>query len=373
MKKKKIIFLLHLPPPCHGAAMVGSYVRDSELIRDQFDSEFINISTSGTLSEIGGVSLGKVIRYFGIWIRLLKYLALRGLPDLIYVTPAVRGMGLVKELPLLCFIRLMRRPIVSHFHNKGLSEYLEEHKVLSGIVRWIFCDARAHAIIISSRLSGDVRSYFNACNMHVIPYGIPVVGVEYSQQSRSGRTIVFLGNLIVSKGILDFLDVCRILKERKVGIEALVIGGEADLTSVGLEAEIDKRGIKSICRYNGPAYGDAKFKVLGSADILVFPTYYPYETFGLVNIEAMACGLPVISTNEGGIPDIIDEGVTGYIISKRNPEEIADRIALLINDRSLREKMGRAGREKYLNEYTVSTFNKRIADVLSECMEDADA
>ena len=100
------------------------------------------------------------------------------------------------------------------------------------------------------------------------------------------------------------------------------------------------------------------------ADIFVFPTYY--ETFGLVILEAMEYKLPVISTNEGGIPDIVKDGENGLICEKQNPYSLADCIAKLLDDEELRVKMGNAGYDKFCREFTLQQFEHRMLDILSQ-------
>ena len=99
-----------------------------------------------------------------------------------------------------------------------------------------------------------------------------------------------------------------------------------------------------------------KIKFFRTSDIFVFPTYYERETFGIVNIEAMSWGLPVISSTEGAIPEIVQDGVTGFIVNPKSPEEIADKIMILINNSDLRIKMGMKGREVYKSKYTPESY-----------------
>lgn len=102
-----------------------------------------------------------------------------------------------------------------------------------------------------------------------------------------------------------------------------------------------------------------------NTDIFVFPTFYSNETFGLVNLEAMEYSLPVISTNEGGIPDVVINGETGYTVEKNNPEALAEAIELLFKNPKLRIQMGQAGRKRFEALFTEVMFEQRI----KECLE----
>ena len=77
--------------------------------------------------------------------------------------------------------------------------------------------------------------------------------------------------------------------------------------------------------------------------------------------------LPCISTNEGGIPDIIDEGKTGFIVEKKNAEQLANKLIYLIEHPEQRKEMGKNGYKKYRSQFTLQTFENRMKEILTEC------
>lgn len=98
----------------------------------------------------------------------------------------------------------------------------------------------------------------------------------------------------------------------------------------------------------------------------MFPTYYHNECFPLVLLEAMQHGKACISTNEGGIPDIIKDGENGLIAERRNAESLADCIQKLLDDPELRKQMGGNGYQKYQNQYTLKAFERRMCNILEQ-------
>ena len=99
----------------------------------------------------------------------------------------------------------------------------------------------------------------------------------------------------------------------------------------------------------------------------MFPTYYTGETFGLVLLEAMQYSLPIISTPEGGIPDVIDDRV-GFLVEQRNSTALADKMQYLIEHPDIGREMGKRGRLKYEREYTLSVFERRFVHILNEML-----
>ena len=92
------------------------------------------------------------------------------------------------------------------------------------------------------------------------------------------------------------------------------------------------------------------------------------SAFPLVLLEAMQHSLPCISTNEGAISDIVDDGVTGYVVGARNADHLAAKTEVLLNDNQQRMDMGENGYRKYQEQFTLDVFEKRMSEVLEQLM-----
>ena len=86
------------------------------------------------------------------------------------------------------------------------------------------------------------------------------------------------------------------------------------------------------------------------AALLVMPSFY--ESFGIACLEAMAFGLPVVATRVGGLPEVIEDGVTGLLVPPGDADALAQAMIRLLSDADLRRRMGQAGRERVLKEFT---------------------
>ena len=126
-------------------------------------------------------------------------------------------------------------------------------------------------------------------------------------------------------------------------------------------------GKLTLAYFHGKKYNEEKEAFFENADIFIFPTLN--EAFGLVLLEAMEHALPCIATDEGGISDIVDDGETGFIVSKRNSEALADKIEYLLNQPEERMRMGKNGYRKFNDKFTLRKFEKSMVDIMNDCLK----
>ena len=361
--KPRILFILHLPPPIHGAAMMGKYIQESELINSSFDCFCINLATAGSLSDIGHVSLEKLLKYL-LLLRYISHVVKEIRPELVYITPNAGGKAFFKDFIVVQMLKSMGCKVIAHYHNKGVSVY-QSKWVYNFFYKRFFSNLKV--ILLAENLYKDIAKYVKREDVYICPNGIPSSCKEEMEARRNNVIphLLFLSNLLISKGVIVLLDALKILKEKEYTFVCQFIGGEtAEINAVQFFEEVNKRELSDLVTYVGRKVREEKEAFFRQADIFVFPTYY--ETFGLVNLEAMEYKLPVISTNEGGIPDIVKDGENGLICEKQNPVSLADCIAKLLDDEELRVKMGSAGHEKFCREFTLDKFENRMRDILNQ-------
>ena len=361
--KPKILFILHLPPPIHGAAMMGKYIQESELVNSSFDCFCINLATAGSLSDIGHISLKKLLKYFFL-LKHISHVVREIRPELVYITPNAGGKAFFKDFIVVQMLKSMGCKVIAHYHNKGVSVY-QSKWVYNFFYKRFFSNLKV--ILLAETLYKDIAKYVKREDVYICPNGIPSSCKEEMEARRNNVIphLLFLSNLLISKGVIVLLDALKILKEKEYTFVCQFIGGEtAEINAVQFFEEVNKRELSDLVTYVGRKVREEKEAFFRQADIFVFPTYY--ETFGLVNLEAMEYKLPVISTNEGGIPDIVKDGENGLICEKQNPVSLADCIAKLLDDEELRVKMGSAGHEKFCREFTLDKFENRMRDILNQ-------
>lgn len=175
--------------------------------------------------------------------------------------------------------------------------------------------------------------------------------------------LLFLSNLIPSKGVYVLLDACKILKESGLDFHCNFVGGESkEINRSVFEQAVRERALVDCVTYHGPKYGEEKEHYWQIADVFVQPTYE--DCFPLTILEAMQHGLPVVSTDEGAVPDMVVDSENGFICRRKDAEGLAQALERLLQDEALRHRMGEEGYLMYKEKFTLSCFEHRFAEIL---------
>lgn len=359
-ERKRILFILHMPPPVHGAAVVGKAIHDSALINDEFDCRFINLATASGLEDIGKFRFAKISRFSSLLSQIRREVkSFR--PDLIYITPNSHGNAFYKDWLTVRMLKKTGIPVLAHFHNKGVKPN-SGNAIKRSLYRSFF--RGLNVILLSQRLFADIEDFADSDRVYICPNGIAdSTRTLHNRRENSKPHILFISNLLVDKGIMTLLDALKEVSEKGHDFVCDIAGAEtSEIDNQRLNDEIVRRGLENHVTYHGPVYGEEKEKLFDTSDIFVFPT--ANEALPIVCLEAMKHSLPVISTDEGGIPDIVIDGVTGLIRPKQDADAFAKAIVELLTNNELRTNMGAEGRQHFEKLFTVSAFEKSLSEIL---------
>jgi glycosyltransferase involved in cell wall biosynthesis len=170
-----------------------------------------------------------------------------------------------------------------------------------------------------------------------------------------------MGILCEGKGLLTLIEACS--QVRKAGLcFHVVCAGAFESESFRREVErlINAHGLAGHLEFPGILSGEDKWRAFREADVFCFPSHYHSESFGVVLIEAMSFGLPIVTTRWRGIPDVVGASGGAFIVEPKQPQLVAEGLQALMRDGELRASMGRKNRAWFRDHYTLAKYRERM-------------
>jgi len=289
--------------------------------------------------------------------------------------------------------RSPRAPIVHMFHTLGLMKdavarneaeketterILVEHEIMDFVDKIVAASPLDKAQMVEL-YGADPRKIV------VIPLGVDLelfrpiprdeamaaIGMDVPSHQ---RLVLFVGRLDPLKGLDTLLRAMCKLKQQEPELSKdlclVIIGGDVDKDSAEWDDELecldklkDEVGISELVTFLGSrAQNDLPY-YYSAAEVCIVPSHY--ESFGLVALEAMACGTPVIASRVGGLQHTIEDGVTGFLVPAGEPEALAAKLQQILSDHALREQLAMNARRK-AQAYTWHSVADRIISLYEE-------
>lgn len=255
-------------------------------------------------------------------------------------------------------------PIVHMFHTLGRAKNSaargamgkESEKRIRGEAEVL---SEADVVVASSNVEkSQMKGLYGARadKIRVVPCGVDLNLFRPMEDAAARRiagldgskVVLFVGRIDPIKGIDSLIKALAFLKLREPDLskrlKLMIVGGgssEEDPESLRLKKIASRLGAENSIIFAGPREQYLLPAYYCAAEVTVLPSRY--ESFGMVALEAMACGSPVIATDVGGLPSIVKDGLTGYIVAGDDWRALAGKIALVMRDEKLRQRLGAAG------------------------------
>ena len=361
--KPKILFIMQLPPPVHGASVMNNYIFKSKIINAEFDTTYLPLKFVSKVSEIGRFSFRKLFLLIKIvWLILKTIYTLK--PDVVYYTIAPFGGAFYRDSLLVFLIKLFRPKIVFHLHGKGIDGQCKS-TFKRKIYQLTFKDVSV--ITLSKMLNYDIEKVYNG-KIYNIPNDIEVHQTAIKNKNPYTCKMLYLSNLVKTKGILDLVTAIELVKDLEVDYEVDIVGNSADITVDSLKEIILTKNLQNRVNVLGPKYGNEKWQMLHNADILVFPTFFKNECFPLVILEAMQTQTAIISTDNGAIKEIIKD--CGIITPQSSPEKLAFVLRELLQDSNRIQKLKVKAKAEFDKKYTLEKFEINFIQTLKKILNE---
>lgn len=356
----------------------------------------VNARFSDNLQDIGHVRITKFFLLLGYCIQAIWFRFRYGVDTLYYIPAPGKRTALYRDWVVLSLCRLFFRRTVLHWHAAGLAKWLEREA--NHQTRQVTFAAYKYAdlsLVLSDFNRLDAEKML-ALRVEKVPNGIPDPCPEFEQKilpRRRARAlarrkllagqqltaadlanagpapeviqVLFLGHCMRTKGLFDAVEtVAQANKNyRDAGLPLRVhlqVAGEFvdPQERVEFERRIQSSQGAPWVAYLGFVSGECKRTALLESDCLCFPSYYPAESFGLVLVEAMAFGLPIVSTRWRSLPELFPADYPG-LVEICQPEQGAAALQKLMS-----ESTGEEMRALFLERFTIDRFLSRLGEVL---------
>ncbi|KPV54241.1 colanic acid biosynthesis glycosyl transferase [Kouleothrix aurantiaca] len=239
----------------------------------------------------------------------------------------------------------------AHAHDIYVDQHMLKEKVQAA--KFVVAISEYNKALITRHAGEAMRD-----KIKVVHCGVDTSLFQPRQKPASDGlfTIVCVGSLEEKKGQTYLVEACRLLKQRGLRFVCHLIGDGQNRAD--LEEQVRRDNLGDVVKLAGGIPRAEVLKMLAKADVVALPSIRTksgkMEGIPVALMEPLACEVPVVSTQTSGIPELVEDGVTGLLVPPENPAALADALQRLANDPELGQRMGRAGREKVLREFDLN-------------------
>ncbi|HET91538.1 MAG TPA: glycosyltransferase [Chloroflexi bacterium] len=283
-------------------------------------------------------------------------------------------------------IPVVVRIITAYRQIAALKDDRSDDARLMGDMEEMFLERAAHLLPNTEATLDTVRRVYDlaltADRFTLVPYGIVPAPDEDIRPFDPGRksdalTVLYVGRLEQRKGILDLFEAIPRVVGQLPNVR-FVIAGQDNSRHDGFQARTGTDYVSYFARQYGQLGSSVEFlgrvsdetlqTLYQSCDLFVAPSLY--ESFGLIYLEAMNYAKPVIGCRSGGVPEVIEDGVTGLLVEPQAPAALAEAIISTLRSPQMLREMGMAGRQRLLDQFTYLEMARRFARVYRQVIRD---
>jgi glycosyltransferase involved in cell wall biosynthesis len=369
--RMKLLVFAHTPPPHHGQSYMvklmldgfgGDCRRQKEKSPDGHGIEcyHVNARYSKTLEDVGEFQGTKIFLILFYCLQALWCRFRHGVTNLYYVPAPGKAVAVYRDWLVMLICRPFFKHIILHWHAAGLAKWLETSvQIRSRAITYRLFKPVDLSIVLSRYNVADAEKLLSR-TIAIVPVGVPGLDMDFAEKIRTQRRAriavrqkILAGEISSAPGtanIINVLFLAHCTREKGVfdTVEGVALANEAfaaeksplqfRLTLVGafateneekeLRELIRQRGVQNAVEILGFVSAERKAQALTDADIFCFPTYYLAENQPGNLIEAMAYGLPIVTTRWRSIPEMLPENYPG-LVNPKSPEQVAAALRLV--------------------------------------------
>ncbi len=345
-RKPRIVIAGQVPPPYGGQNVMIARMLETFRGDARFECEHLAFHFTPDFKDVRRGSVQKVLELVKVIARVIA-LRLRGPIDLlIFPAGGPQTVPIVRDIFLLPWVLLAARRVVLQFHAAGIADrFAKRRGLLAALISPLY--RRCFAAVVMTPFNRRDPEFFGIRRIEVIPHRMPdEFDPALVRRDPDRVRLLCVGHLCPDKGTPELLRAFKTIADRDPAVVLELVGETLPpLSDERLRAQIRELGLEARVELPGVLTGRAKREAFGRADLFVFPSVAPYESFGLVMVEAMMWGLPIVATDWRGNRDVLGDDFEG--ICHPLGEDLAASIASAL-DAALRRRTEWMGKNRQL-------------------------
>lgn len=354
-----ILLIGPLPPPFGGQSVLVKSILESGIAK-KFNLKVLNIA-----HERPGFMKRTILSAIFLF-RLIRLLANEKKLKLLHIHSSA-GPALWEKALFIAAGKFFGKRVILHLHGGRLVPFWNEAGNSKKIIIRKILDSCDAVIVLSTGGRSFVeREIGSSSRVSVLPNSVESVAGE-ALPSADGVTFLYVGHLKAEKGLLDLLHAfreCGNLTRHAIRLK-IMGGGDTDENEMIVKNAYAAAGLSGVS-FVGVLTGADKWREFFTSDVFVLPSHS--EDMPMTILEAMACGLPVISTSVGSIPEVVEDGRNGYLVASRDFSSLAEMMARLADHCDIRQSMSMANRQKVRDQYSFERFQDGLEKVYRDAL-----
>jgi glycosyltransferase involved in cell wall biosynthesis len=367
MVNKKIIIAGPLPPPYFGVSNATKITIEG--LKNDFD--ILHLDTSDRREELnfGKYDIHNV--YLGIRSLIHCILLLLKNPDILYIPISQSFPAYYRDAGFIILGWFFRKKIVLHLRGGYFREFYNKENGFRRFIIKYTVSKSDKVIVLGKSLKYLFKDLVDENKIVVVSNGVDteLYKPDISKKDNGKFRICFISNFELHKGWREILECAVLLKNEQSNYpyEIIMAGKWRDDNDKKFGMDyVNRNNISEIVSFKESITGDDKIRLLQSSHLFLMPTSYRYEGQPWAIIEAMACGLPVVTSPKGCIEETVSNGKNGYIIHHDDIEAMKSIILKFLNDSYLCRAMGDESRRIAENHFSRKIFLENMRKVLSD-------
>jgi len=326
------------------------------VVKNCFNSELPNkVNLKYISSNIEGNLFNKLVWNFKA---LLEYILCLNKYDIVHIHMAERGSFYRKSIYII-ISKIFKKKTILHFHGAEFDEFYhsESNKIQKKYIRYIL--AQTNLIIsLGEKWKEKIQNYTET-KIVVLSNAVDVPNENFYKIENNN--IILLGRLEKRKGTFDLLNIADNIIKNKPQVN-IILAGDGDLEKV--KYEINKKIYKDNIKLLGWINKDEREELLKNTGIFVLPSYN--EGMPMAILEAMSYGIPLVVSNVGDIPSVVNNKKNGYLINAGDKQDLERKILQLLNNNNLRQQISENNYRKIYNSFNLKTNMDKLYKLYEE-------